>query len=72
MDVFHMCFEILRIANTMVRKSSLPDFLVLPKLNPEFVGVSAFYQLDRVFQGYVVSRSEQQVHMFGHDTKAST
>ena len=42
MNIFAMTLEIAHIANAVIRKSSLPNSLVLSKLNSKFMGISAF------------------------------
>jgi hypothetical protein len=50
MDVVAMMGEILRVAQTMVRKSSLPDFPSM-KSQAKCAGVASLDELDSAFQG---------------------
>jgi hypothetical protein len=67
MNVISMMNEILRIANPMIGKSALPDFLCATDDCSEFMRVGALDQLDCAFDRYVVRRSPQQVNVFGHN-----
>ncbi len=70
MNVFPMLQEILLVANAMVRKSPLPNFSLSANHCPERMRVSAFDELNRMLQRYVVCRSEQKVNVFRHDHKS--
>jgi hypothetical protein len=58
MDVGAVSVKILAIANSMIRESTLPDFSFSPKDRAEGVRVSAFDQLDRVFESDRHGRSQ--------------
>ena len=47
------------IANSVIRESALPDFALATEDGSESVRVSAFDELEGVFESYVVHRSEQ-------------
>jgi hypothetical protein len=61
--------EVLSISNTMISKSALPDFSLAAKDRAQCVRVSAFDELDGVLDGYVASRREQEMYMFGHQNE---
>jgi hypothetical protein len=65
MDVLAMRFKILRVANSVIGKSSLPNFFVASKLRAKSMRISAFNQLQSPFQRD--GRSKEQVHVFRHN-----
>src|SRR5450432_4243897 len=67
MNVLAMMRVVLRVADAMIRKPALPDIALAPQFRAEGMRVSALDELDRAFDGYVVRRGKQQVHMLGHD-----
>ena len=69
MDVVSMVNKIPIIANTVIRKSSLPDFSCATEYGSESMGVSALYELNGVFECYVLSRSQQDVYVLGHENE---
>jgi hypothetical protein len=54
------------IPNPMVGKTSLPNFLLLPKLDPEPTRVTALNELHGAFEGNVFRRCQQQMQVLGH------
>jgi hypothetical protein len=60
--------KIVRIANAMISESLLPDFSPAD-FDANGVRITAFYQLNRTFQGNVRRRSELQMHMVGYQHK---
>jgi hypothetical protein len=69
MNVIAMTTKVLRVANAMIRESSLPNFFP-SELHPKRVRVSALDELDCAFQRYIVRRSQQQMHMLWHQHKS--
>ena len=69
MNIFSMMRIILRVADAVVRKSALPDFAFAPQFRAQRVRISAFDELDRALNGYVVRRGKQQMNVLGHDDK---
>jgi hypothetical protein len=61
-----MMDEILSIANPMIGETALPDFGIATDERAEFVGVSAFDQLDSALDGNVLSRSKHEMDVIGH------
>jgi len=68
MDIQPMPRKVLRVANAMISESLLPDFPAAD-FDANGVRITAFHQLNRTFQGNVRRRSEQQMHMVGHQHK---
>jgi hypothetical protein len=66
-DVIQMMLVIDSIANPMIGESPLPDFLIAADDCPEFMRVRSFNRLDCPLDRYVVPRSQEQMHVFGHD-----
>lgn len=62
-----MIDEILIISNPMIRETALPDFACASPGCSERVGISALDELDGMLQRHVISRSEEQMDMFGHN-----
>ena len=67
MNVVAMVGEILLVANSVVGKSSLPDLSFATEDCSERMRIAAFDQLNGVLKRYVVSGSEQEMNMFGHE-----
>jgi len=66
MNVVLMMHEILGAANPMICESALPDFFAAADHRSECVRVSAFDQLNGVFESYVVGWRQENVNVFGH------
>ena len=62
-----MMQEVLIIANSMVGETALPDFSLTANDLAEDMRIAAFDELNCVFDGYAGCRSEDQVHVLGHD-----
>jgi hypothetical protein len=62
--------EILIIANSVIGKSSLPDFSFAAEDRTEGVRVSALDELDCMFERHVVGGSQQEVDMFRHNDES--
>jgi len=69
MDVMPMSRKILRVANTMVGKSFLPDF-PSTDLDPNRVRVAALEQLHASLQRRVDRRRKQQMNMVRHENES--
>ena len=67
MDVIAVVQEVLCITNAVIGESSLPDFFCAADDRPKGVGVSAFDELNGVFDGDVVGGCQQQMNVLGHD-----
>jgi hypothetical protein len=61
-----MTDKILSIANPMIGETALPDFGFSADESSEFMRISALDQLDGSLDGDVVSWSEQEMDMIGH------
>ena len=57
-NVVLMADEILVIANSVILEAALPDFALPTEDGSEGMGVSAFDELNGVFERYVVGRCE--------------
>ena len=66
MDVSVVIQEILGVADSMIGETALPDFAFPTEDFSEGVGVSAFDELDAVFECYITGRSQQEMNVFGH------
>ena len=66
MNVVSMIHEILDIANPVIGEPALPDFSFSAKDGPEGMGVSAFDELDGMFERDVHRGSQQKMDMLGH------
>jgi hypothetical protein len=66
-NVVPMVDELLIIANPMIGESSLPNFSLATDDRPEGMRVSAFDELNRMFQRYTRSGSQQKMYVLGHD-----
>ncbi len=64
-----MMIEIPRISNAMIGKAALPDFKAPADKTSESVGVSSLNELNRALNSYVISRSEQEIHVIGHQNE---
>jgi len=69
MDIVSMMHIVLNVPNPMIGESALPDFTSAANQTPEGVGVSALDQLNRVFEGYLGRRSQQEMNMLRHDNE---
>ena len=69
MDIVLVIQEILCVANSMIRKSSLPDFSLSTENRAKGMGVSAFDKLDRMFERNVICGSESRCTCSGIMTK---
>ncbi len=67
MNIVFVIHEIVVITNPVVGESALPDFSLSTKDDSEGVRVSAFDQLNGVFERYVMGRSQQKMDMLGHE-----
>jgi hypothetical protein len=70
MDVISMMHEINVVPNSMIGKSSLPDFGIASNDAAEFVRVSTLHQLNSPFDSQIVPGSQQQMYMLRHDDKS--
>jgi hypothetical protein len=70
MNVIPMMNEIHLVANPMIRKSSLPDFLIAPDDTSESMRVRAIDQLDGAFNRHIGSGRQEQMNMFRHDNQS--
>jgi hypothetical protein len=69
MDILQMPSKILEIADPMIGKSSLPNFLA-SELKAECVRVSTPDELDSALQRHIICWRQQQMHMLGHQHKS--
>jgi hypothetical protein len=69
MNIISMMDEIHFVANPMIGESSLPHFALSSDDAANFMRVRAFDQLDRAFDGYIGRRSQQEMHVFGHENE---
>ena len=61
-----MFFKIFTIPNPMIGEASLPNFLVLPKLNPERMRVAALNELYSSFECDLFRWCKQEMDVLGH------
>jgi hypothetical protein len=62
-----MVSEVVCVPNPVVGKPALPDFGLATDQRAQRVRISALDQLDGALDGYVVSRSKQEMHVVGHE-----
>jgi hypothetical protein len=67
MNIVPMINEVLSIPNPMIGESALPHFRVSPNKSTKRVRVSALDQLDGALDRYILSRTEQEMDMIGHE-----
>lgn len=67
MNVIAMMLEVLIIANSVIRKSALPDFTLAAEDFSERMRVAAFHELNGMFDCDVVRRCHQKMHVFRHN-----
>jgi hypothetical protein len=70
MNVILVLQEVSFVANAVIRESALPDFTRAADRRPQSVRISAFDELDGMFDGYIVSGSDQKVDVLGHDDES--
>ena len=61
--------EIHFVADPVIGESSLPHFSPSANDSAEFMGISAFDQLNRPLDGHVQGGSQQEMYMLGHQDK---
>jgi hypothetical protein len=66
MNVILMVHEITIISNPVVSESALPDFLLSSQEISERMRISAFDELNGMFEGDAVCGSEEKVDVLGH------
>lgn len=69
-NVVLMVPEVLVIPDPVIRETALPDFSTSSDYAPKRMRVSAFYELDSMFEGDIFCRSKQEMNMLGMTTKA--
>jgi len=67
MNIIPMMNEIPSVANPVIRKPALPHLGLASNQRPERMRVSAFDQLHRALDRDIVSGSEDEVNVIGHD-----
>ncbi|MDQ1391013.1 MAG: hypothetical protein QOF56_4467 [Acidobacteriaceae bacterium] len=67
MNIISMMHEIYCIANPMIGKPAVPDFLIASDDRPEFMRVCSLDQPNSSLDSRVYRRSQQQMSVFGHD-----
>jgi hypothetical protein len=66
MNVVLVMQEVLFIANSMVGESALPDFAFSSENRPKGLRISAFDELNGVFERYVVCWSQEKMDVLRH------
>ena len=69
MNIIPMMNEIPGIANPMIRKPALPHLGLASNQRPERMRVPARDQLNRAFDGDILSGSEYEMNLIGHEHK---
>ncbi|HZQ94720.1 MAG TPA: hypothetical protein VFA67_06895 [Candidatus Sulfotelmatobacter sp.] len=67
MDIALMVDEVLIIPNAMICKAPLPNFPLATEYRTEGMRVSAFNQLDSMFERHVAAWREEKMDMFRHE-----
>jgi hypothetical protein len=62
--------EILGIADAVIGEPALPDFSLSPKDASERVGVATFDELNCMLERDVMSGSEQEMNVLGHQNES--
>jgi hypothetical protein len=70
MNIISMMDKIHFVANPMIGEAALPHLALPADDATEFVGICAFDQLDRAFDGYIHRGSQQEVNVFWHENES--
>jgi hypothetical protein len=64
-----MAIEVKSISNSMIQKAALPNFRVFADQRAECMRIGSLNELHGMLYGYILSGSEQQMHMIRHENK---
>jgi len=70
MNIGFMVVEIPLVANSMIGKPALPDFLTAAENGAKSVRISSFDELYCVFERNLIGRGQQEMNMFRHHDKS--